>query len=85
METSGLEKAYTGKEKFGLLKDGTIVKIYAVSDPKYVLEKQEIFFAYRFLDRFKFKKKTAWAFHKQFIWFGNKVRTLKKGYKKWMG
>lgn len=84
MENSGLPKTYTD-EKFGLLKDGKIVKIYAVSDPEYTLEEQEIYFTYRILDRLKFKRKSAWSFKKHFIGFGNKVRTLKKGYKKWMG
>lgn len=62
--------------KYGLLRDGTIVKIgmwERAEGPN-----QEIFFTYGLLYRLTHKRKTAFAFRKDFKAFSESKRALKK-------
>ena len=71
---------YNKQGKYGLLHDGVIVKIrgWVDKDDLAANESQDIYFNYRFFDRIKQKRKTAFAFHTDFIGYSNSIRELKK-------
>lgn len=66
--------------KYGLLRDGTIVKIYmwAVEESP----NQDIYFTYGLLYRLTHKRKSAFAFRKDFKAFSESKYALKKYWRK---
>lgn len=78
---------HKGNDKYALLKDGTIVKITYYSDtedPLWDSEwEQDIYFEYRFIDRIRLRRKTAFARISDVVAFGNNVKSLKKLFKRY--
>lgn len=69
------------KGKYGLLFDGTIVRITSWTEAKET-EIQDIYFDYYyFIDRIKYKRKNAFAFHTDFLVYKDTVKELKRYWK----
>lgn len=72
---------YSGQGKYGLLKDGYIIKINGWTEMEEGDETQDIYFSYRFIDRIKRRRKTAFAFNIDFLAYKDTVKELKKYWK----